>query len=58
VFDAVVLTSRVRILRSSRALFADAELEQAEAGDASALHVRIFDELDPTHHHPWLLPSC
>ena len=29
-----------------RALFADAELEQAEAGDASLLHVIVFDELD------------
>merc|ERR1719230_1836381 len=29
-----------------RALFADAELEQQEAGDASALHVVVFDEID------------
>ena len=29
-----------------RALFAEAELEQAEAGDASALHVVVFDEMD------------
>ena len=29
-----------------RALFADAELEQEEAGDQSALHVIVFDELD------------
>jgi vesicle-fusing ATPase len=29
-----------------RALFADAELEQSEQGDASALHVIVFDEMD------------
>lgn len=29
-----------------RALFADAEKEQAEAGDASMLHIIIFDEMD------------
>ena len=29
-----------------RALFAEAEVEQAEAGDASALHVIVFDEMD------------
>ena len=29
-----------------RALFAEAEAEQAEAGDASALHVIVFDEMD------------
>ena len=29
-----------------RALFAEAELEQQEAGDESALHVIVFDEID------------
>lgn len=29
-----------------RALFADAEKEQAEAGDDSELHIIIFDEFD------------
>ena len=29
-----------------RALFADAEKEQAEAGDDSMLHIIIFDEMD------------
>ena len=29
-----------------RELFADAEKEQAEAGDASMLHIIIFDEMD------------
>lgn len=29
-----------------RDLFADAEKEQAEAGDASMLHIIIFDETD------------
>jgi len=29
-----------------RALFAEAELEQQEQGDASALHVIVFDEID------------
>jgi len=29
-----------------RALFAEAEAEQVEAGDASALHVIVFDEMD------------
>jgi vesicle-fusing ATPase len=29
-----------------RALFAEAEAEQAEVGDASALHVLVFDEMD------------
>ena len=28
------------------ALFAEAELEQAEAGEQSALHVVVFDEMD------------
>ena len=29
-----------------RELFADAEAEQAESGDASELHIIIFDEID------------
>ena len=29
-----------------RALFAEAEVEQADAGDESALHVIVFDEID------------
>ena len=29
-----------------RELFVDAEKEQAEAGDASMLHIIIFDEMD------------
>ena len=29
-----------------RGLFAEAEVEQAEAGDDSALHVIVFDEID------------
>ena len=34
-----------------RDLFADAEKEQAEAGDASMLHIIIFDEMDAIMRH-------
>jgi vesicle-fusing ATPase len=34
-----------------RGLFVDAEKEQAEMGDASMLHIIIFDEMDAVMKH-------
>ena len=39
-------TETVTAARWRRSLFAEAEVAQAEAGDDSALHVIVFDEID------------